>query len=95
MLVKSVTFGENCDVCTDCNMKCYLWVQVGYLRFQGGYLWVQGGYLWVHGGYLGGSGRLSGWVSKGAGVFERPGQTMDNLSVFGTSRTSNGLKIEP
>ena len=35
------------------------------------------------------------FVSKGAGVFERPGQTMDNLSVFGTSRTSNGLKIEP
>ena len=32
---------------------------------------------------------------KGAGVFERPGQTMDKLSVFGTSRTSNGLKIEP
>ena len=32
---------------------------------------------------------------KGAGVFERPGQTIDNLSVFGTSRTSNGLKIEP
>ena len=29
---------------------------------------------------------------KGAGVFERPGQTMDQLFVFGTSRTSNGLK---
>ena len=33
--------------------------------------------------------------SKGAGVFERPGQTMDNLCVFGTSRTSNGLKSGP
>ena len=32
---------------------------------------------------------------KGAGVFERPGQTMGELSVFGTSRTSNGLKSGP
>ena len=32
---------------------------------------------------------------KGAGVFERPGQTMDQLCIFGTSRTSNGLKSGP
>ena len=30
-----------------------------------------------------------------AGVFERPGQTMDELCSFGTSRTSNGLKSGP
>ena len=34
-------------------------------------------------------------LPKGAGVFERPGQTMDNMCVFGTSRTSNGLKSGP
>ena len=34
-------------------------------------------------------------VHKGAGVFERPGQTMDQLCIFGTSRTSNGLKSGP
>ena len=31
----------------------------------------------------------------GAGVFEGPGQTMDKLSVFGTSRYPNRLKSEP
>ena len=36
-----------------------------------------------------------GGDDKGAGVFERPGQTMGELSVFGTSRTSNGLKSGP
>ena len=33
--------------------------------------------------------------SKGTGDFERPRQTMDELSVFGTSRTSNELKSGP
>ena len=32
---------------------------------------------------------------KGAGVFERPGQTMKDLQSFGTSRPSNGLKSGP
>ena len=36
-----------------------------------------------------------GFLLKGAGVFERPGQTMDQLCIFGTSRTSNGLKSGP
>ena len=32
---------------------------------------------------------------KGAGVFGRPGQNMEDLGVFGTSRSSNELKSVP
>ncbi len=32
---------------------------------------------------------------KGAGVFGRPGQNMEDLFVFGTSRSSNELKSVP
>ena len=32
---------------------------------------------------------------KGAGVFGRPGQNMEDLGVFGTSRSSNELKSGP
>ena len=34
-------------------------------------------------------------LPKGTGDFEWCRQTMDELSVFGTSRTSNELKSEP
>ena len=34
-------------------------------------------------------------VTKGAGVFGRPGQNMEDLFVFGTSRSSNELKSVP
>ena len=37
------------------------------------------------------------WVvfQKGAGVFRRPGQNVEDLCKIGTSRTSNELKIGP
>ena len=34
-------------------------------------------------------------MCKGAGVFGRPGQNMEDLGVFGTSRSSNELKSVP
>ena len=34
-------------------------------------------------------------VAKGAGVFGRPGQNMEDFFVFGTSRSSNELKSVP
>ena len=34
-------------------------------------------------------------IYKGAGVFGRPGQNMEDLCVFGTSRSSNELKSVP
>ena len=34
-------------------------------------------------------------IFKGAGVFGRPGQNMEDLGVFGTSRSSNELKSVP
>merc|ERR1711894_742202 len=38
---------------------------------------------------------LSETCLKGAGVFGRPGQNMEDLFVFGTSRSSNELKSVP
>ena len=38
---------------------------------------------------------FNGGNDKGTGDFEWCRQTMDELSVFGTSRTSNELKSEP
>ena len=35
------------------------------------------------------------FLMKGAGVFGRPGQNMEDLFVFGTSRSSNELKSVP
>ena len=34
-------------------------------------------------------------LTKGAGIFGRPGQNMEDLGVFGTSRSSNELKSVP
>ena len=34
-------------------------------------------------------------IPKGAGVFRRPGQNVEDLCKIGTSRTSNELKIGP
>ena len=51
---KNVKVGLNCDVCTVCNVRGYLWVQGRYLGVWGGYLWVQGGYLSDFGGYMDG-----------------------------------------
>ena len=33
--------------------------------------------------------------NKGAGDFERPGQNMEDLCIFGTSRSSKELKSVP
>ena len=39
--------------------------------------------------------RQNGLRLKGAEDFERPGQTIDQLGVFGTIRTSKGPKSKP
>ena len=40
-------------------------------------------------------GKCTFLIFKGAGVFGRPGQNMEDLCVFGTSRSSNELKSVP
>ena len=53
-LIKILKFGQNCDVCTVCIVKCWLSADSGRSSVDSGRLSV-------------GSGRLSGWVGKSGG----------------------------
>ena len=59
LFFKIVKFSKNCDGCTACTVKGYLWVQRGYLSVLGGYL-----VGWVNQVGVGGVGRTDGWVGQ-------------------------------